>query len=83
VRVSRIDPVAETAAYTAEVLASAGADLPAEARVSPRQLLQPIAGGKSLTRVYNDQWQYFVSKDGKYVPTNNKWYDLTSTFPRS
>ena len=32
VQVSRIDPVAETAAYTAEVLAGAGADLPADAR---------------------------------------------------
>ncbi|HEU0101173.1 MAG TPA: ABC transporter substrate-binding protein [Mycobacteriales bacterium] len=42
-----------------------------------------VATSKSLTRVYNNQWQYFVAKDGKYVPTDNTWHDLTSTFPRS
>ena len=43
----------------------------------------PVATSKSLTRVYNDQWQYFVAKGGTYVPTDNKWYDLKDTFPRS
>lgn len=43
---------------------------------------KPVAESKSLPRVYNDQWQYFAVKDGKYVPVDNQWHDLTSTLPK-
>jgi len=68
VRVSRIDPVAETAAYTAEVLASAGADLPADARaVLEEDLASPcteeIAVFQAFARTVEQAQHGFVVLD--------------------
>jgi ABC-type branched-subunit amino acid transport system substrate-binding protein len=34
-------------------------------------------------RVFNTYVQYFVAKDGQYVPLDNKWYDIADTVPTS
>jgi arsenite-transporting ATPase len=67
-QVSRIDPVAETAAYTAEVLAGAGADLPADARaVLEEDLASPcteeIAVFQAFARTVEQAQHGFVVLD--------------------
>jgi len=68
ITVSRIDPVAETAAYTAEVLASAGADLAADAlAVLEEDLASPcteeIAVFQAFARTVGQAQRGFVVLD--------------------
>jgi branched-chain amino acid transport system substrate-binding protein len=36
---------------------------------------------KLLPRVYNDEWQYLVAKNGTYAATNNQWHNLAAAIP--
>jgi hypothetical protein len=36
---------------------------------------------KTYPRVFNTYVQYFVAKNGQYVPLDNKWYNIADTVP--
>ena len=42
---------------------------------------KPVVENSFAPRLYNDSWQYFVIKNGQYVPAGNTWHDLSSTVP--
>jgi branched-chain amino acid transport system substrate-binding protein len=42
---------------------------------------KPLGSNKTLSRVYNDDWQYLTIKDGRYV-SDGVWHNLVSLFPK-
>ena len=44
---------------------------------------KPAVQSTLYPRVFNTYVQYFVAKNGQYVPLDNKWYNIADTVPTS
>jgi ABC-type branched-subunit amino acid transport system substrate-binding protein len=44
---------------------------------------KPSVQSTLYPRVFNSYVQYFVAKNGQYVPLDNKWYNIADTVPTS
>jgi branched-chain amino acid transport system substrate-binding protein len=44
---------------------------------------KPAVQSTVYPRVFNTYVQYFVAKNGQYVPLDNKWYNIADTVPTS
>lgn len=42
---------------------------------------KPVVASTIVPRLYNDEWRYYVVKNGQYVPVDNAWHNMDSSVP--